>query len=132
VKKDQQQGFTLVEVLIAIAVIAAAVLVVYGEMMQSYRFLYQARGRMEAQSIAFDRLWEVYNWDYTLLGNSQVISTSTSTNSMFGTNGVIRVGIVSQPLYSDVTVQVWGLSTHAITTNALVEYSMRRYSGGRG
>ena len=115
----------------SIVVVSTAVMILYGEMMQSYRFLHRARARLDAQAIAFDAAWELYNADFTTLQNSYSQLCATEAESSFDTNGLIRSAVVAYGTYSDVFVEVWGLSGMAAGTNPLAAYSIRRYRGAR-
>ncbi|HKL21749.1 MAG TPA: prepilin-type N-terminal cleavage/methylation domain-containing protein, partial [Tichowtungia sp.] len=56
-----KSGMTLVEVMISVVLVAVAAIIVYTEMIVSYRILMRSRARLEAQSMAFDELWENYS-----------------------------------------------------------------------
>ena len=145
-----KSGMTLVEVMIALFLVGVAAAVVYSEMIMAYRMLMRSRARIEAQGLAFDRLWEVYN---TPLEQMPQVSTPwfsepTPVSSVLSTNGLIECSILADtnapvlpdPVwYWDIVVQVWASADRGavtgsplnITTNPLCRYSIRRYRGER-
>ena len=143
-KYTSQSGFTLVEVLVAIFLVAIAATIIYSEMLLSYRTLMRSRARIEAQTLAFDHIWEAYNIpnDSDLPAISTNRMMSTPEESLFSTNGIIELAIlpeIDMPLtpeliqYWDMVVQVWPEegSPLQIGTNALARYAVRRYRGER-
>lgn len=137
-------GFTLVEVMIAMFLVSVAAIIVYTEMLLSYRILARSRARLEAQSIAFDRIWEAYN---APLSSMPTISTnypsrSTPVWSLMATGGVVdcfvfaetNAPVLPDPVwYWDIVVQVWAPSNSLLQvgTNPLARYVVRRYRGER-
>jgi len=138
---------TLVEVMVSVFLVAVAAAIIYTEMVVSYRILMRSRAKLEAQSIAFDAIWEAYNKSWTELKTSYSIYpgpeiTRTSAQSILSTNGYIKVIIRpenDQPTapelinYWDMFVQVWPGedSPLQVGTNALASYQIRRYQGER-
>lgn len=130
--------------MIAMVLVSVAAAVVYTEMLLAYRILMRARARLEAQSMAFDRLWEVYNQPLT---NMPLISTNwpsipTPDDCILSTNGIIACQILAEndvPLlpdpvwYWDIIVNVWAPSNSPLQlgTNSLARYAIRRYRGER-
>jgi type II secretory pathway pseudopilin PulG len=52
---------TLVEVLVAVVLVSVAGVLVYQGGFSSYKTLMRSRLRLEAQGVAFDKLWSVFN-----------------------------------------------------------------------
>jgi hypothetical protein len=133
---------TLVEVMVAVFLVAAAAAIIYTEMLVSYRILMRSRARLEALSLAFDTIWETYNRPSSLLGSISDIDLSpTPEGSLLGTNGIVKTvirpaqeGLIPEDMpYWDINVQVWPQegSPLQVGTNSLAEYSIRRYQGER-
>jgi len=138
-KRNSKAGLTLVEVLIAMFLVSVAAVIVYTEMLLAYRILMRSRARLEAQSVAFDHLWTLYN---TLQADMPVVSTvrppaPTPSDSMFSTSGIVdaRIIVSNQPSVSapvvhwDITVRVWAPTNSPLQmgTNPLAYYAIRRY-----
>lgn len=131
-RKIQRGGFTLVEVIIASAIVVFAVAVVSTEMVRSYRVFMFSRAKMESQGIAFDTLWDYFYRDFTTqLRNNRVIESATPEYCMFSTNGLIRTGIVNYGDYSDIEVQVWPSPAYTLTGNPGSSFKVRRYNNER-
>jgi len=136
---------TLVEVMISVVLVAVAAIIVYTEMIVSYRILMRSRARLEAQSMAFDELWENYSMSLPELetySTSVVQVASTPANSVLSTNGYIKKIIRPENempttpekiQYWDIFVEVWpGLgSPLQVGTNSMASYRIRRYRGER-
>ena len=145
------------EVMISVFLVAAAAAIIYTEMIVSYRILMRSRAKLEANSFAFDTLWEAYNmsWDelkrdYAIYPGAKIIRTPA--DSVLSTNGYIS--LVIRPdndlptapediQYWDMYVTVWpadpnkmyereSRSSLQIGTNHLARYSIRRFMGDRG
>lgn len=145
--KTSRLGMTLVEVMVSIFLVAAAAAIIYTEMIVSYRVLMRSRAKLEAQSLAFDTLWEAYNmsWDELKSDYSVYpgpIYTATPEHSLLSSNGVIKLivrpenDIPTAPElinYWDMFVEVWPEqgSPLQVGTNALASYTIRRYQGER-
>lgn len=143
-KTYSKSGVTLVEVMIAMFLVSIAAVIVYTEMLTAYRMLARSRARLEAQSIAFDNLWTIYNAPLT---NMPVISETlysipTPAWSMMSSNGSVKCHILAEtntpvlpdPVwYWDVVVTVWPPTNtlRQIGTNPLARYAVRRYRGER-
>lgn len=143
-------GITLVEVMIALFLVGVAAAIVYAEMIMAYRILMRSRARVEAQGLAFERLWEVYNTplDQMPLVSTNWISETTPAGSVLSTNGLLECMILAEtnppvlpdPVYYwDIVVQVWASADRGaavggplnIVTNPLCRYTLRRYRGNR-
>lgn len=154
---NYRTGVTLVEVLIAAVLAAvAASMVCYG-IFYSYKTVMRSRARLEAQGIAFDKLWEIYNQPLeTIMWMASpyctdATSTSTPPNSVFSTNGTVQWAVIAETnppvLYVDywtIWVQVWApsnsplfsvMDTNGAVTAAygspLAQYLLVRYRGDR-
>lgn len=127
--------------------VSVASIIVYTEMLTAYRILMRSRARLEAQSIAFDRLWQIYNLPLADMKN-YIISTNlplapTPANSILSTNGIIDCQILAEtnspvagdPVeYWDIVVQVWAPTNTPLqigTNYSLARYAIRRYCGDR-
>jgi len=142
-----------VEVMISVVLVAAAAAIIYTEMIVSYRILMRSRAKLEANSFAFDTLWEAYNksWtelksDYRVYPVPEIIRTPA--DSVLSTNGYITLIIrpendnptaPEEIAYWDMIATVWpsepdetGNRGLQIGTNYLARYSIRRFQGERG
>lgn len=133
---------TLVEVMVAVFLVSVAAAIVYTEMVVSYRILMRSRARLEALSLAFDEIWDVYNQPVSSFGSYSTIDmTNTPAACLLGTNGVIKTvvrpaqaGLIPDQMpYWDINVQIWPEegSPLQVGTNSLAEYAIRRYRGER-
>jgi type II secretory pathway pseudopilin PulG len=144
---------TLVEVMVSVFLVAVAAAIIYTEMIISYRILMRSRAKLEANSMAFDAIWEAYNMSWTELKNDYSvypgpIITATHANSVLSTNGYIKLIIRPEndlPTapelinYWDMFVEVWPAMPDVngkrgslqIGTNSLASYQIRRYQGER-
>jgi prepilin-type N-terminal cleavage/methylation domain-containing protein len=144
-QNGRRGGFTLVEVLIAIMLVGIAATVVYTELIASYRILMRSRAKLDAQGMAFDTLWQVYNLpvdQLPLTSVSSFIEEDAPTNSVLFPHGVIVCDITTEtnapnlpdPVYFwDIYVQVWAGTNSPIDfgDRELVRYHVRRYRGDR-
>ena len=153
-RPKNKAGMTLVEVLIAVVLVSVAATLVYNGGASAYKMLMRSRQRLEAQGIAFDKLWTVFNMPYTniqAMGLSPVLLEPTPTEGAFPPGGVIRTAVLPEttaPLlqidYYASTVQVWAPSNsilfsvmnsdgtvRAVQADPLAEYTVLRYPGGR-
>ncbi|MEI8205868.1 MAG: prepilin-type N-terminal cleavage/methylation domain-containing protein [Kiritimatiellales bacterium] len=143
-RNNSRTGMTLVEVMISIALVSVAAVIVYTEMLLSYRILMRSRARLEAQSIAFDNLWEIYNMP---LDDMPIISETldgwpTPEWSLMSTNGWVDCHILAEtnppvlpdPVYYwEIVVTVWPPTNSLlrIGTNPLARAAIWRYRGER-
>ena len=144
-KQSRRSGLTLVEVLIAIMLVSVAAAVVYTELIYSYRILMRSRAKLDAQGLAFDKLWEVYNLpidSLPLVSTSGFVVEPAPTNSVLHPHGLIVCDITTEtnapslpdPVYFwDIYVQVWAGTNSPIDfgDQELVRYQVRRYRGDR-
>jgi len=101
--------------------------------------------KLEAQSIAFDEAWSLFNWPYkNVTGmnipnlqdyatNATALTTPVSTNSyLYPASGTIRRTIALATNYCDIIVYVWWRPrlSGAYGTNS-VSYTVRRYDTER-
>jgi len=132
-RKTSRLGFTLVEVMIAMFLVSIAAIIVYTEMLLAYRILMRSRARLEAQSIAFDRMWTYYN--NTKLDDlpkmpMNVSLTSTPEWSLLSTNGWVATDIRKMNVSSwDIVVTVWPPdgSLLQVGTNPLARTTITRW-----
>jgi hypothetical protein len=143
---------TLVEVLIAVVLVGATTTAIYSGGFFCYKVMMRSRARLEAQGIAFDRLWLIFNMTYEDLPTVSVSeSLPTPEESLFSTNGLVVYALipetevpVSRIDYWEVRVQVWAPQDSPLfaviepdgTVSAeypdpLVDYSVLRYRGRR-
>lgn len=143
---------TLVEVLIAVVLVGATATAIYGGGFYSYKVMMRSRARLEAQGIAFDRLWYIFNMSYEDLPSLSISGDlPTHEDSFFSTNGLVRYAIVPEsdlPVsridYWEMRVQVWAQQNSplfaVIATDGtvvaeypdpLVDYTVLRYRGKR-
>lgn len=138
-------GVTLVEVMIAMFLVSIASIIVYTEMMLSYRILMRSRARLEAQSIAFDYLWEIYNTplDEMPVISQPIYSIQTPEWSIMSTNGRVDCHILAEtnpPMLPDpvwfweIIVTVWpptNNTTLQVGDQPLARTAVWRYRGER-
>lgn len=128
---------TLVEVMIAMFLVSIAAVIVYTEMLLAYRILMRSRARLEAQSIAFDNLWQIYNLPEMPEISQQLFSLPTPEWSLMSTNGWldchIRAEPVITPRYWEIVVTVWPPTNSPlqIGTNPLARAAVWRWRGKR-
>ena len=131
-------GLTLVEVMIAMFLVSVAAVIVYTEMLTAYRMLSRSRARLEAQSIAFDYLWGIYNMPEENLPTASTLSwqqDSTPVSCIMSNNGMINCDVDApvdgnnRVIYWDISVQVWVPTNNPLQmgTNVLAKYGLRRY-----
>ena len=142
-RNKSRTGMTLVEVLIAMALVSVAAVIVYTEMLLSYRILMRTRARMEAQSVAFDRLWTYYN--NTKISDLPFIYAGvpetnglTPAESVMSTNGVWEIFAIPsaidprnrQPTNWVMVATVWPPvnSSLRLGTNPLARFTITRYN----
>lgn len=151
-KQSGKAGMTLIEVLVAVVLVSIAAALVYNGSFYSYRILLRSQMRLEAQGIAFDKLWQIFNTPLENLPDVAVSgSEPTPDGGAFSTNGLVRFFIqpetnapVSRIDYWTVTVQVWPPENSILFTvtdtngtvraadpNPLVEYVVLRCPGDR-
>lgn len=141
--RTSKLGMTLVEVMVSIFLVAAAAAIIYTEMIVSYRVLMRSRAKLDAQGMAFERIWATYNLPVEALGSiSSITNFPTRADSMLSTNGYVKLIIRPEnemPLtpdlvnFWDIFVEVWPEegSPLQVGTNALSQYNIRRYRGER-
>lgn len=148
----QRSGMTLVEVLLAVVLVSIAAALVYHGGFYSYRTLMRSRARLDAQGVAFDRLWELFNMPFEDLPSAAVTGTeSTPDYGALSTNGMVRFAVrpeTNAPInwieYWEVSVQVWAASNsplfsvlnddgsvQAAYSRPLADYTLLRYRGER-
>jgi len=133
-RKKDRAGFTLVEVLIAMFLVSIAAVIVYTEMLMSYRMLTRSRARLEAQSIAFNRLMDFYTTPQSAMPTNATVYPleSTPSNCLLSTSGNIEcvIDVPASPVpYWDIVVTVWvpANSPVQVGTNWLARCAVRRY-----
>jgi prepilin-type N-terminal cleavage/methylation domain-containing protein len=140
-KNNSRTGMTLVEVMISMFLVSVAAVIVYTEMQLSYRILMRTRARMEAQTLAFDRLWTYYN--NTKVANlpvsaGVVTNGSTPEWSVMSSNGLWEIIVIpssfnplnSKPTNWVMVATVWPASNSLlrIGTNPLARTTITRYN----
>lgn len=149
---NYRAGMTLVEVLMAVVLVSVAATLIYQGGFSSYRTLMRSRARLEAQGVAFDKLWVLFNMKLDdLPGTALVGSETTPGGGALSTNGLVRFAVLPEtndPLsridYWQISVQVWAPSNSPLFTvidddgtvlatapHPLAEYSVLRYRGER-
>lgn len=140
-KNNSRRGVTLVEVMIATALVCVAAIIVYTEMLLAYRTLMRSRARIEAQSIAFDRVWTYYNNTKitrlpTLAQNVPEASGPTPQWSLLSTNGWVDLSVIPDAADTNNFIPSWQLivtvwppsnSLLRVGTNALARTTITRY-----
>lgn len=151
-RTGNRAGMTLVEVLIAVVLVCVAATLVYEGGLYSYRILMRSRARLEAQGIAFDKLWTLFNTPLDRLPSIAVTgSEPTPSGGSFPEGGLVRFAVLPEtnaPLssieYWEIKVQVWAPSNSILFTvmnddgtvratypDPLAEYTVLRYTGDR-
>ena len=106
-------GFTLVEAMVASGVLAIAMMALYGIMPVERSISLNARQRLDAEALAFDKALEVFNttdFDSILIATN-LASQSVPSSSILATSSEIRVGIfpntnTPSPFKWDIEVRV--------------------------
>lgn len=150
--KYGKAGMTLVEVLIAVVLVGAAAALVYTGGLNSYRMLMRSRLKLEAQGIAMDKLWQLFNGPERALPSVALFgSEPPPAGGVFPADGQVRFAVMPEtapPInrvdYWTITVQVWAPSNsilfsvmnsdgtvRATYPNPLAEYTVLRYRGER-
>lgn len=136
------EGFTLVEVVIAAAVAGLAAMILYGSIQLGYFMIVSAQQRLDAQALAVDKAWEVFNsYDFGAVTMATSLPPiAIDANSALPTNSEIWVAIfpnvsTSAPYKWDVEVRVkrtrnWLGGRNAVLTND-VRFLITRYAVGR-
>ncbi len=153
VHRNRKSGMTLVEVLIAVVLAGVCASVVYNGGFYSYKVMMRSRARLEAQGIAFDKTWELFNMSYGDLPSTSTLgSEATDEDSVFSTQGRVQWAVmpeVNPPLnridYWMIQVQVWAPTDSVLFSvmnsdgsvaaefpHPLAEYTVLRYRGERG
>jgi prepilin-type N-terminal cleavage/methylation domain-containing protein len=145
-------GLTLVEVLIAVVLVGTCSVIIYNGGLYSYKSMMRSRARLEAQGVAFDKLWQLFNMSFEDLPSVSVSGVeATPERTIFSTNGIVQFAVMPEtnaPLnwieYWEIRVQVWpqpasplfsvmdanGTVT-AEYTEPLADYTLLRYRGER-
>jgi hypothetical protein len=143
---------TLVEVMVSVVLVSVAAALVYNGGYFSYKILMRSRMRLEAQGVAFDKLWHLFNMPFEDLPSVAVSgSEAPPADGAFPEDGLVRYAVIPEtnaPLnwieWWEVTVQVWAPSNSIVFSvmNAdgsvqvaypypLAEYTLIRYRGER-
>jgi prepilin-type N-terminal cleavage/methylation domain-containing protein len=148
-KTGSKAGMTLVEVLIAVVLVSVAASLIYNGGFYSYKILMRSRMRLEAQGIAFDKLWELFNtpkYNDLIKLAGKVVYEPTPTEGAFPVGGTVKSLVVTPPStnYCEIIVNVYAPSNNglfsvmnddgtvrAAYTNSLAEYRILRYVGDR-
>jgi len=151
-RDTHRAGFTLVEVLVAVVLVATAAAAVYQGLLYSYKGMMRSRARLEAQGIAYDILWGKFNTSYKDLPLTPPPAESWATpeKSIFSTNGIVNYFILPQVATNglverwEMVVQVWAPSNSVLFSvvdesgtvlaeysEPLAEYEVIRYRGDR-
>lgn len=153
-RSNGRKGMTLVEVLIAVVLVSVAATLIYNGGFYSYKTMMRSRMRLEAQGIAFDKLWQLFNLplkDLEVYSDTvQPLSEPTPGGGAFPAGGWIQYAVrpetnpPSRIDYWTITVQVWAPSNSVLfsilnadgTVQAnnplpLAEYTVLRYPGER-
>ncbi|MFA7256185.1 MAG: prepilin-type N-terminal cleavage/methylation domain-containing protein [Kiritimatiellales bacterium] len=136
-RPSNKAGMTLVEVMIAMFLVSIVAIIVYTEMLLAYRILARSRARLEAQSIAFDNLWEVYNRTDPVKISGELYSKPTPEWSLMSTNGWVECHILAEqvvsPRYWEIAVTVWPPTNSPlqIGTNPLARAAIWRWDAKR-
>jgi prepilin-type N-terminal cleavage/methylation domain-containing protein len=135
--KRSRAGMTLVEVMIAMFLVSIAAVIVYTEMLLAYRMLMRSRARLEAQTIAFDNLWQVYNLPSMPDVSQMTYSLQTPEWSVMSTNGWVECHILAEqvvaPRYWEIWVTVWPPTNSPLQvgTSPLARAAVWRWKGER-
>ncbi len=90
-------GFTLVEVMIASFLSTLLLLGVYVAMLKFIDLVVTARQHNEAQTLAMDRIWSVFNQPYQTLRDfspNPQVEQVPSTSPLFPYGGTLRTGVL--------------------------------------
>ncbi|MBI9021311.1 MAG: type II secretion system protein [Verrucomicrobia bacterium] len=149
---NRKSGMTLVEVLIAVVLVGVSATIIYNGGFYSYKVMMRGRARLEAQGIASDKLWEIFNMPFNDLPSVSISgSEATHEESIFSTDGLIQWAVMPEtnaPLkwieYWEIRVQVWAPANSVLFSvmnsdgtvaqefpDPLADYTLLRYRGER-
>lgn len=100
--------FTLVEVMVAMAILALLATSSYSGLLMAYRMLNSARLRQEAQATALDHAMAVYYQDYDEVLNAPPVETEPvpTYNGLHELGGTVRTAVSHEGAYCKITVRV--------------------------
>jgi len=124
----RRSGFTLIEVVLASAISLLLFLVLFEALMVSQRMAANLKWRLAADSIAFDKAWEVFNRQLTWFENevtaSQISWTDVSLDqtSAFTSNSKMKAA----------QVMLWITPNGSPSSNWVIQTSVRWPLPGSG
>ena len=91
----KSRGFTLIEAMVASAVLTLALASLYGAMAAGHGMSFNAQQRLDAEALAFDKVMEVFNTtDFaSILIATNLASQAVPSSSILAADSEIRVGI---------------------------------------
>jgi prepilin-type N-terminal cleavage/methylation domain-containing protein len=133
-KTIRKSGYTLVEALIAIAILAGALGGIYTSIVTLKLMTNAAHNHIEAQGIAFDEAWEVFNMPYHDLVNYSSPNTRAveSNSCLYSLGGTLRTAVLSVSNRCNIIVRVdWNQRTAGGEIASSESYSISRYETKR-
>lgn len=100
--------FTLIEVLVAMAILALLGISGYSGLMMAYRMVNSARCRQDAQAVALDSALAVFHQDYDDVLNEPPVDTEPVPpySDLYALGGTVRTAVSHEGSYCNITVRV--------------------------
>jgi type II secretory pathway component PulJ len=107
-RSSGRSRFTLLEVVIAFAILGMVSAGVFSSVLMARRMILAARCHKEADCLAADRAWELYNRDFDFLANypSPVHETPPEFSVLARFNGVMRSVVYRHLDHCEIEVRV--------------------------
>ena len=105
----RKDGFTLFEVMISAAVATILILGVYSAMLIFVNMIVTTRCHNEAEALAMDRIWSVFNADYDELriaSPNPRVETVPTTSFLFPMGGTMRTAVLVESNACEIQVAV--------------------------
>ena len=105
----KREGFTLVEIMIASAVTAVALIGIYSAMIMFHTMIISTRCHEEAETMAMDRIWSTFNMDFEQLRNltpNPTVEEVPETSIIYPLGGTIRTAVLNEPNACEILVSV--------------------------
>jgi hypothetical protein len=104
-------GFTILEAVIAAAILAGMMGFIYSTMMSMHYSIAASGNHLEAQGLAFDEAWEVFNYMYfeDLQSYPSPNTRPVPTDSrLYNLGGTMRTSVLESPdsAYCDIVVRI--------------------------
>ena len=104
-----KNGFTLFEVMISSAVAMILIMGVYSAMLVFVNMIVTTRSHNEAEALAMDRIWAVFNQDYDSLRiftPNPRVETLPATSFLYPMGGTMRTAVLVESNACEIQVAV--------------------------